>query len=538
MGQTKHGKVETAADRIRADLKRAGIAHKAVSVRMPHHGSVHVTIRDASVSISLVKGIAKREECVRRDEYTGEILCGGNTFVDVEYDEDVIVGLVQAIGWRLANAKEGIEVPVGDRRVFWLRDSNGWNGYVSEIGRDNAIHAYADIGKPGAVLMPEMFRHAARQLATDLLDRGIPLGEPSPDPEPTPDPTPDPTPEADADPTVETAPVCVEADPASDLDMATALMETAADMVATANALIDGVKADTEDAPGPVLSPSTCRPLEPFPERVNRYQEKLERRRERLERRAAKARGESRAAFESARVIADGIPMGQPILVGHHSEGRHRRDIARIDRGMRKGIEAADRAAYYESAAASVGTAGVSSDDPEAISKLREQVEALKQCRDIEKHANAEIRKLCKEREAATGKKLTQSDHVEVIGLMQDVPPTIKLGLLSQARAFPWLPQFGGHTQANIRRIEARIAELEAREATPEREPIVGPGYRIEDNKAENRVQVFFDTKPSEEIRKRLKAAGFRWAPSLGVWQRHASNGAWHSAARALGRDV
>ena len=41
-----------------------------------------------------------------------------------------------------------------------------------------------------------------------------------------------------------------------------------------------------------------------------------------------------------ASAIASHIPMGQPILVGHHSEKRHRRDLARIDR--------AERAAFAE----------------------------------------------------------------------------------------------------------------------------------------------------------------------------------------------
>jgi hypothetical protein len=33
------------------------------------------------------------------------------------------------------------------------------------------------------------------------------------------------------------------------------------------------------------------------------------------------------------------IPFGQPILVGHHSEGRARRDQGRIESGMRAGVE-------------------------------------------------------------------------------------------------------------------------------------------------------------------------------------------------------
>lgn len=40
--------------------------------------------------------------------------------------------------------------------------------------------------------------------------------------------------------------------------------------------------------------------------------------------------GKADGAETAYRRIADGIPLGQPILVGHHSEGRHRRDIARM----------------------------------------------------------------------------------------------------------------------------------------------------------------------------------------------------------------
>ncbi|WP_132290495.1 DUF3560 domain-containing protein [Kribbella sp. VKM Ac-2568] len=36
------------------------------------------------------------------------------------------------------------------------------------------------------------------------------------------------------------------------------------------------------------------------------------------------------------RQISDHIPLGQPILVGHHSERRHRRDIERMDRLMQR----------------------------------------------------------------------------------------------------------------------------------------------------------------------------------------------------------
>jgi hypothetical protein len=54
------------------------------------------------------------------------------------------------------------------------------------------------------------------------------------------------------------------------------------------------------------------------------------------------------ARRDAANAIVAMIPPGQPILVGHHSERRHRRDLDRHDRNMRKAIEHshnADRAA-------------------------------------------------------------------------------------------------------------------------------------------------------------------------------------------------
>ena len=47
---------------------------------------------------------------------------------------------------------------------------------------------------------------------------------------------------------------------------------------------------------------------------------------------------ESSAAFDEADGIGKTIPMGQPILVGHHSERGHRADLRRIDRNMAKAV--------------------------------------------------------------------------------------------------------------------------------------------------------------------------------------------------------
>ncbi|WP_233534058.1 ParB/RepB/Spo0J family partition protein [Streptomyces murinus] len=79
-------------------------------------------------------------------------------------------------------------------------------------------------------------------------------------------------------------------------------------------------------------------------------------REERAEDRAgrfAERAGRAVASADARRATADQISkrfeFGQPILVGHHSEGRARRDAARIDSNMRKSFEERDRAGYWAS---------------------------------------------------------------------------------------------------------------------------------------------------------------------------------------------
>jgi hypothetical protein len=79
---------------------------------------------------------------------------------------------------------------------------------------------------------------------------------------------------------------------------------------------------------------------------TERY-ERAEDRADRMAGYADNAEARSDAAYQRAHQIADGIPMGQPILVGHHSERRHRRDLDRIDRGMRTSITESRKAEHF-----------------------------------------------------------------------------------------------------------------------------------------------------------------------------------------------
>jgi phospholipid N-methyltransferase len=58
------------------------------------------------------------------------------------------------------------------------------------------------------------------------------------------------------------------------------------------------------------------------------------------------------SAEKGVRAIMDSIPPGQPMLVGHHSEARARRDKKRIDSGMCRAVHIWETAEYWQQRAA------------------------------------------------------------------------------------------------------------------------------------------------------------------------------------------
>jgi hypothetical protein len=81
---------------------------------------------------------------------------------------------------------------------------------------------------------------------------------------------------------------------------------------------------------------------------VERAEERAERFGQYSEHRAQ----DSDAAHRAVHAIAYNIPLGQPVLVGHHSERHHRKDIERIDNGMRRAVKMWETAQYWKARAA------------------------------------------------------------------------------------------------------------------------------------------------------------------------------------------
>lgn len=57
-------------------------------------------------------------------------------------------------------------------------------------------------------------------------------------------------------------------------------------------------------------------------------------------------------AHKAVKAIADNIPFGQPILVGHHSEKRARKDAQKIENGMRYAVKMWETSEYWSHRAA------------------------------------------------------------------------------------------------------------------------------------------------------------------------------------------
>lgn len=66
---------------------------------------------------------------------------------------------------------------------------------------------------------------------------------------------------------------------------------------------------------------------------------------------AAGAEQKSNEYYQKSHSITDHIPFGQPILVGHHSEAKHRRDLEKSWNAMGKSIEMSNKAEAHESKA-------------------------------------------------------------------------------------------------------------------------------------------------------------------------------------------
>lgn len=230
---------------------------------------------------------------------------------------------------------------------------------------------------------------------------------------------------------------------------------------------------------------------------------KQQARQERLTAKAEKLERRAQAQYEGALDEVRNIPLGQPILRGHHSERRHRKALERRDARAEKAFDTLKEAKTARARAAGAGSV-ITADDPEALDALRAKLTDLE--------AQREAHKL--------GNKLWRKGGVEAVreglgdGYAKSAERTMAVAHWLKA------PFNLTNLSATIRRTKARIEELEALESYEPPPPIEGDGYRIEEDVADVRVRFYFDERPSREVCKAMRSAGFRFSRTHGAWQR------------------
>lgn len=196
-------------------------------------------------------------------------------------------------------------------------------------------------------------------------------------------------------------------------------------------------------------------------ERILRYEKLAEK---------ARIRSEQYSNSNANKILQ--MTPGQPILVGHHSEKRHRRLIEKAHNDIRKSIEESEKSKYYIDKIESVENGKVIyNDDPNAIGKLKDKLEYLERQRE-----------------------LIKADEGHATWQLQNIG-------------------------ARIRETKRRINRLEKLESIEFEEKEFNGG-KIIHNKEINRIQIVFDAIPDEKIRNELKHRGFHWSRREGAWQR------------------
>jgi len=250
---------------------------------------------------------------------------------------------------------------------------------------------------------------------------------------------------------------------------------------------------------------------------IKDYAERQKARKERYEELAKKHQAAYEQRSKAAADSVSEIPFGQPILVGHHSERHHRAALKRHDTNIRKAIEEKETVAYYAERAAGVGKAGVSSDDPEAVTKLLSKL-------DDAQHKQEQYK--------AINKAVKMNDVLA--GDLKLAELGFSPKMIAELRTPDFMGRIGIPTyvlqnnSANMARMKKRIAELQIAPTVTQTVKI--GEVEIVENAEENRIQIVFPSKPEADIRSILKSYGFRWSPTNMAWQRHLNNAGRYAA--------
>lgn len=165
--------------------------------------------------------------------------------------------------------------------------------------------------------------------------------------------------------------------------------------------------------------------------------------------------------------------------------------------------------------------------DDNAVERLEAKIAKAERCQAVYREANKIIRSKPKNEPA--------DDKIAKL---------VALGITEANARKLFEPDFCGrigfadyvlkNNNANIRRMQQRLEQIK-RNREAEAAEVEGEYAKMEDCPAENRVRLYFPDKPAAEIRSKLKANGFRWAPSLNCWQAYRNHRSVTAAKEVAG---
>lgn len=261
--------------------------------------------------------------------------------------------------------------------------------------------------------------------------------------------------------------------------------------------------------------------MDDLKEKRERYVNKKAARVERL-----RARAENKRAFANDNDLSlygetkSGIPLGQPILVGHHSERRHRKHLERIENKVRKGFEAANEADRLEQAADAVESrTAIDSDNPDALQLIDDKIARLEKTKAAMLFINKTIRSL---KNFDGDKVLKLSELIEASEFKPE-----KYSSLVWAKQVYTPDCFGivGFASFSLTNLGAEIRRLKKRREGLVKvqngfESFTVNGILVE--LVDGQVQVDFGFKPDDATRDKLKRSplALKWSSYSKRWVR------------------
>ena len=249
---------------------------------------------------------------------------------------------------------------------------------------------------------------------------------------------------------------------------------------------------------------------------MNNYEEKVQAKKEYYQQKANSLMRESKERYNKADSLLSQIPFGQPIM-GSRDRNFREKQWAKMD----KAFKVQEKAEYYQRKADSIGKAGISSDNPQAVELLKEKVSNQEKLQEFMKQAN----KYIKIKDIVKGDELLRTE----LKMNDDRIKKLREPDFCGRVGFP--AYLLSNNRQEITRLKKRIEELESRKEIEEKTEEIETElykYKIE----ENRCMFIFSGKPNEEIRNILKSNGFKWSPSRLAWVRMASSNGIYSSKR------